>query len=73
MNKSDVTEQNIANPAALSDLHWKRAKSGLKKALNRYTTLRNEGKHTDAEILATLQTQLDLLKVNLDQLEQGVI
>ncbi|MGL6284436.1 MAG: DUF697 domain-containing protein [Microcoleaceae cyanobacterium] len=73
MNKSDVTEQNIANPAALSDLHWKRAKAGLKKALNRYTTLRNEGKHTDAEILATLQTQLDLLKVNLDQLEQGVI
>ncbi|MGB3512328.1 MAG: GTP-binding protein [Microcoleaceae cyanobacterium] len=55
-------------------LHWKRARASLRRALNRYSLLREVAqKITDPELPATLQTQLDLLKSNIDKLDQGVI
>ena len=54
--------------------HWKRARASLRKALNRYSALQNtEQKIKTSEFSSSLKTQLDLLKSNIDKLDQGVI
>ncbi|NEP38311.1 MAG: DUF697 domain-containing protein [Okeania sp. SIO2G4] len=54
--------------------HWKRARASLRKALNRYSALQNTAQKTiTSEFLSSLKTQLDLLKSNIDKLDQGVI
>ncbi|WP_202221311.1 GTP-binding protein [Okeania sp. KiyG1] len=54
--------------------HWKRARASLRKALNRYSGLQNTAqKTTTSEFSSSLKTQLDLLKSNIDKLDQGVI
>ncbi|MDJ0553565.1 MAG: GTP-binding protein [Microcoleaceae cyanobacterium MO_207.B10] len=66
--------QTTGSDRQQGQLHWKRARASLRRALNRYSTLRDVGKKiTDPELPATLQTQLDLLKSNIDKLDQGVI
>lgn len=55
-------------------LHWKRARASLRRALNRYSMVQKVAqKTTDPELPATLKTQLDLLKSNIDKLDQEVI
>lgn len=57
-----------------SQLHWKRARASLRKALNRYSVGQNAAqKTTNPELSSTIKTQLDLLKSNIDKLDQGVI
>lgn len=52
----------------------KRARASLRQALNRYSSLRRQdSKNASAELQATLQTQLDQLKSNLDKLDEDVI
>ncbi|NET29541.1 GTP-binding protein [Okeania sp. SIO1I7] len=54
--------------------HWKRARASLRKALNRYSALQNTAQKTKtSEFSSSLKTQLDLLKSNIDKLDQGVI
>lgn len=57
-----------------SQLHWKRARASLRKALNRYSVWQNTAqKTTNSELSSTIKTQLDLLKSNIDKLDKGVI
>ncbi len=57
-----------------SQIHWKRARASLRKALNRYSVWQDASqKTTNPELLSTIKTQLDLLKSNIDKLDQGVI
>ncbi|MGK7923340.1 MAG: GTP-binding protein [Trichodesmium sp.] len=57
-----------------SQLHWKRARASLRKALKRYSHLQNAAlKLTNSELSSTLKTQLELLKYNIDKLDQEVI
>ncbi|MDY6805792.1 MAG: GTP-binding protein [Cyanobacteriota bacterium] len=52
----------------------KRARASLRQAIARYSGLRRkENKHTSAELQATLQSKLDILKSNLDKLDEAVI
>ena len=52
----------------------KLARGSLRQALVRYSQLRREeNKSNSAEIQALLQTKLDILKSNLDKLDEGII
>ncbi|NEP06428.1 MAG: GTPase, partial [Okeania sp. SIO4D6] len=71
-----VTEyyQSPENYQKQGQQHWKRARASLRKALNRYSALQNTAQKTiTSEFLSSLKTQLDLLKSNIDKLDQGVI
>ncbi len=81
-----MTNSNISPEIATADsqpsesyrkqgqLHWKRARASLRRALNRYSVLQQKAqKTTNPEFSSTLKTQLDLLKSNIDKLDQGVI
>ncbi len=81
MNNSNIYPEIITENSQPTEsnrkqgqLHWKRARASLRKALNRYSVLQNAAqKATDPELSSTIKTQLDLLKSNIDKLDQGVI
>jgi uncharacterized protein len=63
-------------PTNLQDLHFSRARSSLKQALNRYTQqVKYRGKRSaDAvELQATLKIDCDRLSATLEKLDQGLI
>ena len=81
MNNSNIdpeiiteNSQSIESYRKQSQLHWKRARGSLRKALSRYSLWNNRSqKITNPELSSTIKTQLDLLKSNLDKLDQGII
>ncbi len=81
MNNSNIypeiiteNSQSTESYRKQSQLHWKRARASLRKALNRYSVWQNATqKTTNPELSSTIKTQLDLLKSNIDKLDQGVI
>ena len=81
MNNSNIypeiiteNSRSIESYRKQSQLHWKRARASLRKALNRYSVWQNAAqKTTNPELSSTIETQLDLLKSNIDKLDQGVI
>ncbi len=65
---------SASNSSSAGERDRKRARASLRQALSRYSQLRRqENKYTNAELQATLQTQLDILKSNLDKLDEAVI
>ncbi|MEB3341967.1 MAG: GTP-binding protein [Okeania sp.] len=57
-----------------NQIHWKRARASLRRTLNRYSVWQNASqKTTNSELLSTIKTKLDLLKSNIDKLDQEVI
>ncbi|ABG52881.1 small GTP-binding protein [Trichodesmium erythraeum IMS101] len=71
-----ITEnsQSTESYCKQSKIHWKRAKASLQRALNRYSVWQNASyKTTNPEFSSTVKTQLELLKSNIDKLDQGVI
>ena len=81
MNNSNIYPEIITENSQSTEsyrkqnqLHWKRARASLRKALNRYSVWQNATqKTTNSELSSTIKTQLDLLKSNIDKLDQGVI
>ena len=81
MNNSNISPEKITENSQPTEsyrkqgqIHWKRAKASLRKALNRYSIWQNSSqKTTDPELPSTIKTQLDLLKSNIDKLDQEVI
>lgn len=81
MNNSNIYPEIITENSQSTEsyrkqgqLHWKRARASLRKALNRYSVWQDVSQKTiDSELPSTIKTQLDLLKSNIDKLDQEVI
>ncbi len=66
--------QSEKETGSRGESHRKQARGSLRQALARYSQLRREeSKSNSAEIQALLQAKLDILKSNLDKLDEGVI